>query len=101
MENTDGSHYLPASGGTGGLPYNDIHNFTYNLDPLPRVAKLACPRVLDDQKMSEDNQNLRCGCPPDYQIYFGVKKYLKIVMCQLIQGITLSFPISLKYQFDN
>ena len=27
----------------------------------------VCPRVLDDQKMSEDNQKLRCGCPPDYQ----------------------------------
>ena len=37
-----------------------------------RVAKCACPRVLDDQKMNEDNQKLRCGCPPEYQI-FGVK----------------------------
>ena len=36
-----------------------------------RVAKFACPRVLDDQKMSEDNQRLRSGCPPDYQIFWG------------------------------
>ena len=36
-----------------------------------REAKFACPRVHDDQKMSEDNQNLRCGCPPDYQIFWG------------------------------
>ena len=36
-----------------------------------RVAKFACPRVLDDQKLSEDNQKLRSGCPPDYQIFFG------------------------------
>ena len=35
-----------------------------------RVAKFACPRVLDDQKMSEDNQKLRSGCPPDYQIFW-------------------------------
>ena len=36
-----------------------------------RVGKFACPRVLDDQKMSEDNQKLRSGCPPDYQIFWG------------------------------
>ena len=36
-----------------------------------RVAKFGCPRVLDDQKMNEDNQNLRRGCPPDYQIFGG------------------------------
>ena len=34
-----------------------------------RVAKCACPRVLDDQKMSEHNQKLRSGCPPHYQIF--------------------------------
>ena len=34
-----------------------------------RVAKFACPRVLDDQKMSEDNQKLKSDCPPDYQIF--------------------------------
>ena len=36
-----------------------------------RVAKFVCPRVFDDQKMNEDNQNLRCSCPPDYQIFWG------------------------------
>ena len=36
-----------------------------------RVSKFACPRVHDDQKINEDNQNLRCGCPPDYQIFLG------------------------------
>ena len=40
-----------------------------------RVAKFACPRVLDDQKMSEDNQNLRSGWPPDYQIFW--EKYFE------------------------
>ena len=39
-----------------------------------RVAKVACPCVLDDQKLSEDNQKLRSGCPPDYQIFFGFFK---------------------------
>ena len=34
-----------------------------------RVAKFKHPRVLDDQKISEDNQELRPGCPPDYQIF--------------------------------
>ena len=38
-----------------------------------RVAKFACPRVLDDQNMSEDNLKLRCGCPLDYQILWGIK----------------------------
>ena len=36
-----------------------------------RVAKFKCPRVLDDQQMSEDNQKLRPGCPPDYQVFRG------------------------------
>ena len=36
-----------------------------------RVAKFACPRVHDDQKMSEDNQKWWSGCPPDYQIFLG------------------------------
>ena len=44
---------------------NEIFSYTY------RVEKFACPRVHDDQKMNEDNQNLRCGCPPDYQIFGG------------------------------
>ena len=39
---------------------------------LYRVAKFACPRVLDDKKLSEDNQKLRSGCPPDYQIFFRI-----------------------------
>ena len=34
-----------------------------------RVAKFKHPRVLDDHKLSEDNQELRPGCPPDYQIF--------------------------------
>ena len=40
-----------------------------------RVAKFACPRVLDNQKKSEDNQKLRSGCPPDYQIFW--EKYFE------------------------
>ena len=35
-----------------------------------RVAKFKCPRVLDDQKISEDNQKLRPGCSPDYQFFY-------------------------------
>ena len=35
------------------------------------MAKCACPRALGDQNMSEDNQKLRSGCPPDYQIFWG------------------------------
>ena len=34
--------------------------------------------VLNDQKLSEDNQKLRSGCPPDYQIFLG--NILKIVV---------------------
>ena len=36
-------------------------------------------RVLDDQKKSEDNQKLRSGCPPDYQI-FCEENILKIII---------------------
>ena len=48
------------------LPYMAIE-FAWYL----RVAKFACPCVLNAQKLSEDNQNLRSGCPPDYQIFLG------------------------------
>ena len=34
-----------------------------------RVAKFKRPCVLGDQKISEDNQELRPGCPPEYQIF--------------------------------
>ena len=34
-----------------------------------KVAKFKCPRILGDQKLSEDNQELRPSCPPDYQIF--------------------------------
>ena len=43
--------------------------FTDGQVKLGRVAKFKRPRVLDNQKMSEDNQKLRPGCPPDYQIF--------------------------------
>ena len=46
-------------------------NLAPNDDGGIRVAKFAYPRVLDDQKLSEDNPKLRYGCPPDYQIFFG------------------------------
>ena len=34
-----------------------------------RLTKIKPPRVLCDQKICEDNQKLRPGCPPDYQIF--------------------------------
>ena len=42
---------------------------------LFRVAKFKRSLVLGDlilgdQKISEDNQELRPGCPPDYQIFY-------------------------------
>ena len=36
-----------------------------------RVSQFKCFRVLDDLKISEDNQKLRPGCPCDYQIFCG------------------------------
>ena len=39
------------------------------LDGPVRVAKFECPRVLGDQRIIEDKQELRPGCPPDYQIF--------------------------------
>ena len=54
-------------------PY--LFNHQYDSNNPNRVATFACPRVLDDQKMSEDNQKLRSGCPPDYQIFW--EKYFE------------------------
>ena len=34
-----------------------------------RVTKFKHPLILGDQQISEENQNLRPGCPPDYQIF--------------------------------
>ena len=42
------------------------------------VAKFTCPHVLDDHKMSEDNQQLRSVCPPDYHIFWKI--ILKIIV---------------------
>ena len=44
-----------------------------------RAAKFACPRVLDDQQLNEDNQKFRFGCPPDSQILLE-KTILKIIV---------------------
>ena len=68
---------------------------------FPRVAKCACPRVLDDQKMSEDNQKLRSGCPPDYQIV--LEKYFEN-NCQykFLKDFILPFPFPTNiYNFGN
>ena len=66
-----------------------------------RVAKFACPRVLDDQKMGEENQKLRFGCPPDYQIFWG--KYLKIIVhTNSLRILFLPFPFATNiYHFGN
>ena len=48
-------------------PYWDRRTFLLKREV--RVVKFKCPRVLGNQKMSEDNQELRPGCPPDYQIF--------------------------------
>ena len=57
-------------------------------------------RVLDDQKLNEDNQKLRCGCPPDYQFFFGGggggKNDLKIFMCNFFNVSFSVFPISIQ-----
>ena len=46
-----------------------IRHFTFDQSQdTRRVVKFKSPRVLDDQKMSKDNQKLRPGCPPDYQL---------------------------------
>ena len=52
-----------------------VHRFQNPCTQQPKcahkvsVAKFKHPRVLGDQKISEDNQELRPGCPPDYQIF--------------------------------
>ena len=54
----------PKKGGSSTLllpPLTLLH--------LLRVAKFKHPRILGDQKISEDNQELRLGCPSDYQIF--------------------------------
>ena len=55
-----------------------------------RVAKFKRPRVLSDQKVSEDNQKLRPGCPPDYQIFVKklTQKYSSHQILQVILPVT-------------
>ena len=55
-----------------------------------RVAKFKRPHVLGDQKISEDNQELRPGCPPDYQIF--VKELTKKFSSQQIFQVMFLLP---------
>ena len=58
--------------------------------PTPlSVAKFKRPRVLCDQKISEDKQELRPGCPPDYQIFFMKELTEKLSSPQIFQVISL------------
>ena len=53
-------------------------------------AKFKCPRVLGDQKIIEDNQELRPGCSPDYHIFF-VKELTQKFSSQLIFQVIFLF----------
>ena len=64
--------------------------FTDGQVKLGRVAKFKRPCVLDNQKMSEDNQKLRPGCPPDYQIF-----------CERIDIIFSYLSLTKKKQYEN
>ena len=60
-----------------------------------RVAKFVC---LDNQKLSEDNQKLRTGSPPDYEIFFGI--YFENSCPYKFFGVfilTLFFPTSILF----
>ena len=72
---TDTAHTGTSKGLSQAINRGPIRKFLpkYANVYVIRVAKFACPRVLDDQKMSEDNQKMRCGCPPDYQIFGWLK----------------------------
>ena len=54
---------------TSDISFQSIYLTPYVFYNGLRVAKFKRPRVLGDQKISEDNQELRPGCPPDYQIF--------------------------------
>ena len=53
-----------------------------------RLAKFKRPHVLGDQKISEDNQELRPGCPPDYQ----EKEFTQKVSSQQIFQVIFLLP---------
>ena len=53
---------------TQGILFAQVVN-SLILKILDRVAKFKGPCVLGNQNISEDNQELRPGCPPDYQIF--------------------------------
>ena len=42
-------------------------------DLWPRLGKLACPRVNDDQKIDVDDQKLNSGRPHDYWIVLDLE----------------------------
>ena len=70
----------------------DGHRMTFQGSKI-RVS--SCPRR---QKISEYKHKLRCGCPPDHQIFWGVKHYLIILISTISPH---SFLFQYKYQFDN
>ena len=41
----------------------------FSFHTISRIAKFKHPLVFGNQKISEDNQKLKPGCPPDYQIF--------------------------------
>ena len=61
---------------------------------MHRVAKF------DDQKMSEDNQKLRCGCPPDYPSFGGDKNNLIILDQQFLLSLCY-FNTNISLTTDN
>ena len=65
---------------------------------LDRLAEFKRPRVLDNQKISEDNQELRPGCPPDYQMFCEIIDQKEI---HPNKSLTLSFSFQQKQQYEN
>ena len=65
------------------------------------AAKFACPRVLDDQKLKEDNQKFRFGCPPNFQIFLE-KNILKIIVhTNSLSFDSMPFLFQQIYHFGN
>ena len=60
-----------------------------------RVAKFNRPCVRGYQKISEDNQELRPGCPPDYQIF------CERIDPKIFIPTNLSFSHQQKQQYEN
>ena len=74
---------IPCPSFVGFVPVCSVIKLKKKISSAEQLRRICAgqqnSRVLDDQKKSEDNQKLRFGCAPDYQIFWE-ENILKIII---------------------